>query len=384
MLLARKGYRVLLVDRASFPSDTISSHYIQQTGIAQLARWGLLEKVQASNCPPIRRVSFDFGPFTLVGSPPPTAEGIAHAYGPRRTVLDKILVDAAVAAGAELREGFSVQKLLTDGDSVSGILGQSEGGLPITEKARIIIGADGKHSLVARTVHAAVYNEKPPLECMYYAYWSGVPIEDIEFYFQEGWAIVAMPTNDGLTNLVVTRKEEKFHEFRADIEGHFWKTLAFAPGLEERIRNGKREERFLGMADLSNFFRKPYGAGWALVGDAGYHKDPATGQGITDAFRDAELLADAIDQGFSGRRPLPEALANYEQQRNAAAFSIYELVCQIATLEAPTPDVTQLYYALRENQPETDRFFGTIAGTVSIPEFFAPENIQRIIESQRT
>jgi flavin-dependent dehydrogenase len=219
---------------------------------------------------------------------------------------------------------------------------------------------------------------------MYYTYWSGVPIEDIEFYFQEGWAIVAMPTNDGLTNLVVTRKNEKFHEFRADIEGHFWKTLAFAPGLDERIRNGKREERFVGAADLANFFRKPYGAGWALVGDAGYHKDPATGQGMTDAFRDAELLADAIDQGFSGRRPLTEALADYEQQRNAAAFSIYELVCQIATLESPASEVTQLYYALRENQAETDRFFGTIAGTVSIPEFFAPENIQRIIASQKT
>lgn len=120
MLLARKGYRVLLVDKATFPSDIMSTHYIHQPGIAQLQRWGLLEKVIATNCPPISKGIFDLGPFALTGSPP-RADGIAEGYCPRRTVLDKILVDAVVAAGAELREGFTVQEVLIDGQHVSGI-----------------------------------------------------------------------------------------------------------------------------------------------------------------------------------------------------------------------------------------------------------------------
>jgi 2-polyprenyl-6-methoxyphenol hydroxylase-like FAD-dependent oxidoreductase len=130
---------------------------------------------------------------------------------------------------------------------------------------------------------------------------------------------------------------------------------------------------------LPNFFRKPYGPGWALVGDAGYHKDPYTGEGITDAFRDAGLLAEALDSGFAERQPLEEALAHYERRRNGTATPIYELTCQLASLEPPSPEMEHLFAALQRNQEQTNRFFGTIAGTTSIPEFFSPENIQRIL-----
>ena len=153
MLLARKGYRVLLLDRAGFPSDTLSTHYIHQPGIARLARWGLLDRIVASNCPPVRQLLFDVGPFALAGTPPP-ADGVAEAYAPRRTVLDQILVDAAVAAGAELRPHFSVQELLTDGDRVTGVRGRAAGGVAVTERAHLVIGADGVRSLVARAVQA--------------------------------------------------------------------------------------------------------------------------------------------------------------------------------------------------------------------------------------
>jgi 2-polyprenyl-6-methoxyphenol hydroxylase-like FAD-dependent oxidoreductase len=166
---------------------------------------------------------------------------------------------------------------------------------------------------------------------------------------------------------------------RADIEGNFLKTVDLVPELAERVRNGRREERFVGTADLPNFFRKPYGSGWALVGDAGYHKDPRCGQGITDAFRDAELVAEAIDAGLSGRRSLEEALADYERRRNGAVLPMYELTCQLASLEPPSPEMQQFFGALRGNQDEIDRFWGTIAGTVPIPEFFSPQNIERIV-----
>ncbi|GIV82053.1 MAG: FAD-dependent oxidoreductase [Anaerolineae bacterium] len=378
MLLARKGYRVLLVDRDTFPSDTLSTHWIHQPGVARLERWGLRERLAATGCPPITSITMDLGPFALRGTPPPSGD-VSEAYCPRRTVLDKLLVDAAVEAGAELREHFSVQSLVWDGDRVSGITGRSATGTPVTEHARIVIGADGIHSLVARQAEAPTYNTRPTYSCAYYSYWSGMPLDGVEFYPREHRGIGALPTHDGLTVIIVGWPHDEFHAFRANIEENFLKTLDLAPALAERVHQGRREERFSGTADLPNFYRKPYGPGWALVGDAGYHKDPITAQGITDAFRDAELLTEAIDAGFSGRRPLEEALAEYEQQRNAASQAIYDFTCQLAMLEPPSLEMQQLFAALRHDQEQTNRFFGVMAGTVSVSAFFAPENIGRIM-----
>jgi flavin-dependent dehydrogenase len=378
MLLARKGYRVLLVDRDNFPSDHLSTHWIHQPGVARLARWGLRERLAATGCPPITSISMDLGPFTLRGTPPPAGD-VAEAYCPRRTVLDKLLVDAAVEAGAELRERFTVQDLIWDGARVGGITGRSASGTTVTERARIVIGADGIHSLVARQVAAPTYNTRPTYSCAYYTYWSGVPLEGVEFYPREHRGFGVLPTHDGLACIIVGWPHEEFHAYRANIEGNYLKTLELAPTLAERVRQGKREERFSGTADMRNFYRTPYGPGWALVGDAGYHKDPITAQGISDAFRDAELLAAAIDAGFTGRRPLEDALAEYEQQRNAASQALYEFTCQLATLEPPPPEQQRLFAALRYNQEQTDRFFGVMAGTVPVTEFFAPEHVERII-----
>jgi 2-polyprenyl-6-methoxyphenol hydroxylase-like FAD-dependent oxidoreductase len=383
MLLARQGYRVLLLDRAGFPSDTMSSHYIHQAGVARLKRWGLLDQVAASNCPPARQLTFDVGPFALVGTPPP-ADGALDGYAPRRRVLDNILVEAAVQAGAELREHFTVKELLTDGERVTGIRGHTAGGAMVTEQAQIVIGADGLRSFVARSVQAPMYHARPALTCAYYSYWSDLPLEGAELYPRPGQMIAIGPTNDNLTSITIGWPSAAFHQVRADIEGHFMRAIDQVPSLAERVRGAKRSERFVGTADLPFFFRKPYGPGWALVGDAGYHKDSITAQGITDAFRDAELLSAAIDAGLSGRRPLDAALADYEQRRNQAALPIYEFTYQLASLAPPTPEMQQLFGALRHNQEQTNRFFGMIAGTVAIPEFFAPENIGQIIGAEAT
>ena len=152
--------------------------------------------------------------------------------------------------------------------------------------------------------------------------------------------------------------------------------------MAERLRNGHREERFVGGV-VPSYFRKPFGPGWALVGDAGYLKDPCTAEGITDAFHGAELLAHAIDSGLGGRRPLDAALEDYEQQRNQAAFPLYEFTCQLATLAPPPPEMQQLLGALKGNQKQTNRFFGLFAQTVSVPEFFSPENMQEIFGQDR-
>jgi flavin-dependent dehydrogenase len=379
MLLARKGYRVLLVDRATFPSDTMRLHFIQQPGVARLKRWGLLDRV-ASICPPIRTRTIDLGDFALSGWAPP-ADGVAESYGPRRFALDQILVEAAVEAGAELREGFAVEKLVREDSRVVGIGGRARGGAPTIERARMVIGADGLHSLVARLVEATVYHSRPGRACYYASYWSELPAEGLEIYWRDHRIIIAFPTNDGRTGICVGWRRQAFKVVRADIESAFLATVDLVPSLAERMWAGRREEPFVGTADLPNFFRSAYGPGWALVGDAGYHKDPFLAQGITDAFRDAELLAEAIDDGWSGRHPPDEVLAAYEARRNAAALPLYELNYRLAALEPPDPQTLQLRAALRGNRVDTDRFFGVTAGTVPVAEFFAPENIQRILAS---
>jgi 2-polyprenyl-6-methoxyphenol hydroxylase-like FAD-dependent oxidoreductase len=191
--------------------------------------------------------------------------------------------------------------------------------------------------------------------------------------------IITSPTNDGRSIVIVFWPKAAFREVRADIERSFLESVELAPSLAARLQAGERGDRFYGVADLPFFLRKPYGSGWALVGDAGYHKDPITAVGITDAFRDAELVAEAIDAGLTGRRSLDDALSDYERQRNEEALPIYELTHQFASLEPPTTEQQALFGALRADQGQTDRFFGAIAGTVPVADFFGPENIARML-----
>jgi flavin-dependent dehydrogenase len=379
MLLARKGYRVLVVDRASFPSDTVSTHFIHAPGVAALHRWGLLDQVIASNCPPVDGYEFDFGPITITGSPRPS-DGIATAYAPRRTILDKILVDEAARAGAEVREHFTLEEVVIEDGVVVGIRGHGEDGRSVIERARVVIGADGRNSNVARAVNAEQYNDKPMLMWAYYSYWSGLPIDTFSTTVRpdRGWA--AFPTNDSLTLVVVGWPYAESTAYKSDVEANYLKTLELAPEFAARMRGAKREERFAGGA-VPNYFRKPYGLGWALVGDAGYNKDPITAQGISDAFHDAELCTEAIDAAFSGRRAYAEAMADYQQTRDTKAFPIYEFTTQLATMEPPPPEMQQLLGAVYGNQDAMNMFVSMTAGTVSPIEFFAPEHIGRLMSA---
>jgi len=243
-------------------------------------------------------------------------------------VLDQILVDAAVAAGVELREGLSVQAVIGDGDRITGTRGRIKAGSTVVEKGRLVVGADGRHSLVARSVQASEFNTKPPLQGTYFTYWSGVPMEGFEFYPRGYRAVYASLRNENMALIGVNWTGKDFSAVRADIEGHYLKVLdEGAPRLAKRARDGTREERWIG-GSIPNFIRRPYRPGWALAGDAGLHVAPCTAAGISDAFRDAEFPAEATDEGFSGRLPLDEALAAYERRRNTVALPIYEFACQ--------------------------------------------------------
>ncbi len=380
MLLAREGYRVLLVDKATFPSDTMSTHFVHPPGVAALGRWGVLERLEATNCPPVAKYSFDFGPVSISGSPRPV-EGVAKGYGPRRIVLDALLVEAAVAAGAELREAFTVEEILVENGRVTGIRGHEKGGATVTERAAVVIGADGKHSLVAKTVEAELYNEAPPLTPSYYTYWSGLPTDTFENYIRaeddRGWGV--LPTHDDLTCVVMGWPHSQFEANRKDVEGTYMKSFELAPEFAERIRGAKREAPFVGIRDLPGFFRKPYGPGWALVGDAGYHKHPITALGISDAFRDAEAVAGAVNDTLAGRRAYDDAMADHQRARDERSQPSYELTCEFAKVEPPPPEMQQLVGAMQGNQEAMDGFVSVMAGTLPAPEFFGPENAGRIM-----
>lgn len=373
MLLAQRGYRVLVVDRATFPSDTVSSHLVHPHGVAALARWGLLERLIATGCPPIDTYAFDFGQITLEGSPGTPDAPVA--YCPRRTVLDKLLVDAAADAGAEIREGFVVTDVAIEDGRVVGIDGHTKGGASVSERAEVVIGADGRYSLVARAVLPEQYHEVPPLMAIYYSYWSNLPMGGrFENYLREHRGFAAAPTNDGLTLVIAGWPYAEFEDNKKDIEGNYLATLELAPAFAERLRGAKRESRFVG-APVPSFFRKPYGPGWALVGDAGYNKDPITAQGITDAFLDAERCTAALDRSFSGRATFEDAMSDYQRKRDEEALPMFELTCELAALEPPAPERQQLFRAIEGNRKAMDRFVQMNAGTISPAEFLGPATV---------
>ncbi|MGE0869075.1 MAG: NAD(P)/FAD-dependent oxidoreductase [Kofleriaceae bacterium] len=376
MLLARAGYRVLVVDRSTFPSDTISTHVLHPQGVAALARWGALERLTATGCPSISTYVFDFGPIAITGSPGTSQAPVA--YCPRRTVLDKLLVDMAVEAGAEVREGFVVDEIVRDGGVIVGIRGRDRDGRVSTENARVVIGADGRNSVVARAVEPGRYNERPELICAYYAYWSGLPMHGrFETYVRPGHGFAAAPTHDGLTLVVGGWPRAQFEDKKRDLEASYLSLFDLTPAFAARIRQARRESKIVG-AISPNFFRKPFGPGWALVGDAGYTKDPITAQGISDAFRDAELLADALASTFAGTQSFDVAMASYQTTRDARSLGMYELTCQIAAMQPPPPEMQALLGAVHGNQAAMDGFCRVNAGITPAAEFFSEANVGQI------
>ncbi|MFD2009461.1 NAD(P)/FAD-dependent oxidoreductase [Streptomyces narbonensis] len=368
MLLARLGHRVLLVDRATFPSDTISTHLIHPPGLAALQRWGLLEKVVATGCPPIDTYAFDLGALAIAGSP--AGEGFDASRAPRRTVLDKILVDAAAESGAEVREGFTVDGLLDDGTAVTGIKGHAKDGGRSVDEAGVVVGADGIHSSVARATGAADYAGKPKINAYYYAYWAGLPMDGTyEAYDRGDCAFAAWPTNEDLTMVVCGWPMRDFEAKRGDVEGNYHATLARAPAFAERVAQATRAERIVGTA-IPNYFRKPYGPGWVLVGDAGYLKDPITAQGIQDAFQDAERCAQALDDVLAGRRSFDDAMGGAQKARDDQVTSMYEFTAQFATMEPPPPEMRDMLLAVSRSPAACDEFVRVTAGMTPPEEFF--------------
>jgi len=340
----------------------------------------LLDGLIAAGTPPARRVRFDPGPVVLTGRLP--VVGAADAiYSPRRTVLDALLVDAARAAGADVRERFVVEDLVTADDRVIGICGHTVGGVMMQERARLVVGADGRHSLVARRVGAPIYRETPPSSVAAYTYWSDVHVDGGEMYSRAGERRIVgvWPTNDDLAITYVAAPVAELDTVRADPEGSMRSALGLCGDLGERIRAGRREHRVVVTPDVPNRVRRPYGPGWALVGDAGLIMDPVTGMGIADAFRDAELLTEAVEAGLGTGSSLDITLRGYHQSRDEVALPMYEFTTDLAAFRPLRPEQRLLFDALADKPAEVDRFLAMLTGALPVPEYFSPRHLFHVM-----
>ena len=342
MLLARMGHNVLLVDRDTFPSDTLSTAFIQSEGMARLEKWGLRRGLLDTGCPELSTTMHAFG----MALPAPAAPIAPTA--PRRTYLDKILIDAARASGAEVREAFSIQELMRDGSgTVVGVMGHGRDGMQVIEEARIVIGADGRNSFVARAVEAEEYRRDEPSSCGFYSYFNGLNASGAELHLANRHAFFVFPSNDGQTCVGYEGPLERWDEMRKDPGAYGMAVFEGSPGLAARVRAATQAERWLGLTGRASFFRKPFGPGWALVGDAGYLKDPILGRGIDDAFRDAELVSDAVHAGLTGSKSMDNALGAYQTTRDRTVSELYDLNQRFAHMPEWTPELLMEFGALQ-------------------------------------
>jgi 2-polyprenyl-6-methoxyphenol hydroxylase-like FAD-dependent oxidoreductase len=327
------GHDVAVLERAQFPSDTLSTHSISRSGVVQLSRWGLLDRVLASGAPAIREVTFHARGESVTRQVKQHA-GVDVLVAPRRRVLDTIVADAAQAAGAGVRFGVTVTGLRSEAGRVVGVTARDPAGAPLELDARFVVGADGLHSRVARSVGAPIDVAGHADGATHYAYYAGPSWHGTEFFVADGTFAGVFPTNDGEACIWVcspAHRAERIRRGAASLPGAFDEMLAgAAPELAARLRRARRTSPVRGAKRLPNQVRRASGPGWALVGDAGYHRDAITGYGISDAFRDAELLAVALDAALEGERYEAAALAGFQRQRNEAIRDILAITCALA------------------------------------------------------
>ena len=327
MLLARQGARVLLLDRSRYGTDTLSTHALMRGGVLQLHRWGLLPDVIAAGTPALRSATFHLpGADTAVEIKP--RHGVDALYAPRRTVLDAILVDAAHSAGADVRFGTSVTGLRRDRTGrVTGITGRA-GAARLEAGADLVVGADGRRSAVARHAGAGAAHVAPASSGVIYRYFRGVAADGYHWYFTPGSAAGVIPTNDGLACVFAATSAAGLRREPGGA-GAAWRRILgrAAPELAERLDQRVAAGPPRVFPGLTGYLREAAGPGWALVGDAGYFKDPITAHGITDSLRDAEILARAVTTGGPG------AFGRYQAERDELSLRLFRVTGRIASFD---------------------------------------------------
>jgi flavin-dependent dehydrogenase len=340
LLLARAGARVLLVDKGLYGSDTTSTHALMRGAVLQLHRWGVLPTLVAAGTPPVHSTTFSYPQQDVTVAIEPRF-GVNALYAPRRALLDRTLVDAAADSGAEVRYGVRIDDVLVDEHGrVRGITA-IESGTRHHIEAEVVIGADGLHSTIARRVGAVRVVEGRHAAGVLYSYWENLPVDGYYWRFQTGASMGAIPTNQGATCVFASVPSERFRsEIHADASSAYRRLIReVSPEFNARLHEARQVEPVRGFGGHVGFIKRSTGAGWALVGDAGYFKDPITAHGITDALRDAELLARAIVKGTTA------AYAGYETTRHDLSRRLFEVTDDIASFAWTDVEVQSLHRA---------------------------------------
>jgi flavin-dependent dehydrogenase len=340
LLLARRGVRVLVVDPRRPGSDSLSTHALMRGAVAQLNRWGVLDEVRSAGTPPVRSTTFYYGSESI-HIPIEARDGADALYAPRRTVLDSILAEAASSAGAHVVYGVSLTDVLRDRRGrVRGALLRTPDGRTVTVRSDVVVGADGARSRVARLVEAPFEQTAPHAAATVFGYWPEVGREGYHWYWERGVGAGAIPTNNGETCVFVAMPADRFRqELAGGLESiHQTVLRQAAPDLASDLA-WARQTKLRAFAGAQGFLRRSYGPGWALVGDAGFFRDPITAHGITDALRDAELLARTIASGPEG------ALTSYQEARDDVARDLLMITDRIASFDWEMDDVKELHLA---------------------------------------
>lgn len=380
MLLARKGYRVVMIDRDPPGSDMAhSTHFVQPVAVSKLRKWGLLAGLEAA-CPAFDSYSADFGVVAFNGKPP-AVDGDARGFCPRRQLLDGLLVTGALAAGAGYLPNTRVVDVTRLGERVNGVRIVTAEGRTQDIAAELVIGADGPGSTVAAKVDAAHYHEAPAQQVTLWGYWADLPVDGLAMTFDTGQAIYMGPSSGGDTLVGVNWEMSRYKALNGDVEQDYYATIArLQPALAAQLGKSRLSTE-LRKGSTRNFLRVPHGPGWVLLGDAGHKKDPCTAQGITDAFNDVDECVEVIDAGLRGGEDLAAGLARWHAKRDDRLVPFHEMTLQMARFPAPDANEVALYRAIAASPTATTEFFGLISASTDPRVFFAPENIGKLFAS---
>ncbi len=330
MLLADAGLRVLVVDKSRFGSDTMSTHALMRPAVLLLQRWGVTARLEEEGTPRVEKTSFTYTDERgrdVVEVDIEPRHGVSALYAPRRTVLDRALVDAAREKGAEVRHGVQMLDLIREDEGrVAGLTMRDASGRVREVRAGLVIGADGRRSNVARLVGAMPYVSGRHATACAFGYYEALPVDGNRWYFRPGMGAGAIPTNEGRTCVFasvpgglssgsIAARNQAFHDVIART----------APDIAEALPKAKLDGKLRFFPGMRGFLRQPWGEGWALVGDAGYMSDPITAHGITNALRDADILSRSIAHG--------ESLACYQARRDDLSLEFFEVSDRVASLE---------------------------------------------------
>jgi flavin-dependent dehydrogenase len=345
MRLANAGYRVLVFDKSRFGADTVSTHALMRPAVLLLKHWGITDRLDAEETPRIKKTSFvyaDANGRETISIDIKSRHGVDALYAPRRTVLDRVLAEAATEAGADVRHGVTLTDLLRDSRGrVTGVRVRQESGAIAEVRANLVIGADGRRSTVARLVGATPYVWGRHATATAFGYFGNLPIDGNRWYYRPGSGAGAIPTNDGQTclfsavsndfaNGTPVERLREFHRVVSDV----------APDLGERLPDAELSGRLRFFPGMRGFLRQPWGDGWALVGDAGYMSDPITAHGITNALRDADILSRAIIDGTG--------LARYQAARDDLSVKFFEVSDRVASYQWDIPTVKQYHQIMSQ------------------------------------